>query len=276
MMLSTFIQLRGVMIAGVPVGAGVVWARIGGVALGVAAVVAVSVPAMASAAVAGPAQTGPYPVSAAGGAGLCWQAAGNGSAVTLEHCDHAVQGQQWTLTSDGVFMNGNGYCLEAGTGDSLFIGFDGQCGGAAGSQRWAFSGGQLRSRAAAVCAAPAGPLVPGTAIVTAACGRAEWSFGASAAPRSAPEPGTPRVTVRPATQPSVKAGAAKTAAAEPAADQGGGEQAVLMTAGLMVFAALLVLAGRRSRRGGRVADGAGKEAVVDSRPTEPFDVSSTF
>jgi hypothetical protein len=278
MMLSTFIQLHGVMIAGVPVGSGVVWARIGRVALGVAAVVTVSVPAMASAAVAGPAQTGPYPVSAAGGAALCWQAAGNGSAVTLEHCDHTVQGQQWTLTSDGVFKNGNGYCLEAGTGDSLFIGFDGQCGGAAGSQRWTFSGGQLRSQAAAVCAAPAGPLVPGTAIVTTACGRAEWSFGASAAPRSAPKPSTPRVTVRPATQPSVKAGAAKTAVAEPAADQGGGEQAVLMTAGLMVFAALLVLVGRRSRRGGRgkrVAGGAGKEAV-DSRPTEPFDVSSTF
>jgi ricin-type beta-trefoil lectin protein len=280
------------------VGSGVVWARVGGVAL-------------SAAAVAGPGQTGPYPVSAAGGAALCWQAAGNGSAVTLEHCDHAVQGQQWTLTSDGVFMNGNGYCLEAGSGDRLFIGFDGQCGGAAGSQRWAFSGGQLRSRAAAVCADPAGPLAPGTAIVTAACGRADWSFGAGAAPGSAPEPGTPRVTAGPATPPSVTAGAAKTAAAEPAADQGGGEQAVLMTVGLLVFGGLLVMIGRRSRRGRRAADGAGPEAggrawpgtragrrddsgpyvvdvteevrrrraaqeVADSRPTEPFDVSSIF
>ena len=44
---------------------------------------------------------------------LCWQAGGNGSGVTLERCDPAVAGQQWSLTSNGVVMNGNGYCLEA-------------------------------------------------------------------------------------------------------------------------------------------------------------------
>jgi hypothetical protein len=326
--------------------AGVAWARAGRVAAGAAAAGAIAAgaaamvagfPVAAAAAVASPGQTGPYPVTAAGTPGLCWQAAGNGSPVTLEHCDQTVQGQQWTLTSDGVFMNGNGYCLEAGTGDRLFIGFDGQCGGTATSQQWAFQGGQLRSRAATVCAAPAGSLEPGTAIVTGACGRAPWSFGASAAGTPAPKPSSRPVTARPATQPSVKAGAAKTAATGPAAGQGGGEQAVLMTVGLLVFGGLLVLVGRRSRGGGRTAraarteraggpeptgragrgghrrgaDGAGTAAggrirpgaraghlddsgphvvdvteevrqrraargVVDTRPTEPFDVSSIF
>ena len=270
-----------------------VWARIGEVALGVAAMITVTVPAVASAAVASPGQTGPYPVSSEGGPGLCWQAAGNGSPVTLERCDPAVQGQQWTLTGDGVFMNGNGYCLEAGTGDDLFIGFDGQCGGTAASQQWAFSGGQLRSRAGAVCAASAGPLVPGTAIVTGACGRARWGFGASTAPTGTPKRSTPQITARPATQPSAEAGAANSAAAGPAAGQGGGEQAVLMVAGLLAFGGLLVLVGRRSRQRGRTGrpgpgrrtggsrraertGRTGQEAVVDSRPTEPFDVSSTF
>lgn len=221
--------------------------RSGVIAAGAAAIVA-GFPVAAAAAVTGPGQTGPYPVRASGGPGLCWQAAGNGSPVTLEHCDHTVAGQQWTLTSDGVFMNGNGYCLEAGTGDRLFIGFDGQCGGTA-SQQWAFRDGQLRSRAAAVCAAPAGSPEPGTAIVTAACGRGQWSFGARAAGTPARKPGPRQVTAGPATQPSVQAGTAKTAATGPAAGQGGGERAVLMTAGLLVFGWLLVLVGRRSRRG---------------------------
>ena len=195
-----------------PVGPRAGWARVGGAALAAAAL-AVSVPAVASAAVASPAQTGPYQVSAGGAPGLCWQAAANGSPVTLEHCDRAAQGQQWTLTSDGVFMNGNGYCLEAGTGDSLFIGFDGQCGGAADGQQWAFSGGQLRSRAGTGCAAPAGPLVPGTAIVTGACGRARWGFGPSPAPAAAPKRGTPQGAARPAAKDSAKAGSADTAVA---------------------------------------------------------------
>ena len=52
-------------------------------------------------------------ISALGHPRLCWQAAGNGSAVTLEHCDRMLQGQQWSLTPDGVLMNGNGYCTPA-------------------------------------------------------------------------------------------------------------------------------------------------------------------
>jgi hypothetical protein len=72
---------------------------------------------------------GPVQINALGHPGLCWEAGGNGSAVTLEHCDSAVQGQQWSLTSDGVVMNGNGYCLEAHVGQpadqALFIDFAG-------------------------------------------------------------------------------------------------------------------------------------------------------
>ncbi len=288
-------------------GSGVVWARISGVAAGV---IVAGLPVAAAGAVASPGPAGPYPVRAAATPGLCWQAAGNGSAVTLERCDQAIQGQQWTLTGDGVFMNGNGYCLEAGTGDRLYLGFDGQCGGAAASQLWAFSGGQLRSRAAAVCAAPAGPLAPGTAIVAGACGRAQWSVGTSAAAPLAPTARPRPVTAGPATQPSVKPGrAARTAAAEPAAGQASGQQAVLMTVGLVLFGVLLVLVGRRrggqrsgeaggagdaeraerADRGQAALDDSGPYVVdvtkevrrraaqgVDSRPTEPFDVSSTF
>ena len=70
-----------------------------------------------AAAWAGSAPTiGPVQISALGRPGLCWEAGGNGSAVTLEHCDAAVQGQQWSLTGNGVVMNGNGYCLEAQPG----------------------------------------------------------------------------------------------------------------------------------------------------------------
>src|SRR5690348_17672204 len=56
---------------------------------------------------------GPVQISALGHPRLCWEAAGNGSAVTLERCDRMLQGQQWSLTPHGVLMNGNGYCLEA-------------------------------------------------------------------------------------------------------------------------------------------------------------------
>jgi hypothetical protein len=108
---------------------------------------------------------------------------------------------------------------------------------------------------------------------------------------------TPQVAAAPATKDSAKAGAADTAAAGPAAGQGDGELAVLMTAGLLGFGGLLVAVGRRSRRPGRtgtnqragVLDDDGpyvldvtEEArrrraareVVDARPTETFDGSS--
>jgi Ricin-type beta-trefoil lectin domain len=61
---------------------------------------------------------GPVQISALGRPGLCWETGSNGSAVTLEHCDAAVQGQQWSLTGNGVVMNGNGYCLEAQPGQA--------------------------------------------------------------------------------------------------------------------------------------------------------------
>lgn len=76
---------------------------------------------------------GPAQINALGHPHLCWEAGGNGSAITLERCDPAVQGQQWSLTGDGVVMNGNGYCLEARTGQPadvpLNIDFAGQCAG---------------------------------------------------------------------------------------------------------------------------------------------------
>src|SRR6201996_155644 len=184
MMLSTVIRLHGVISRlEVPVPrAGLT--RLLAAALGGLAAAVLSPPGVVWAAdsaegpVAGPAQ-----INAAGQPGLCWQAEGNGSPVTLEHCDRGVQGQQWTLNGDGVLLNGNGYCLEAGTGDSLFAGFDGQCDGGETGQQWAFSGmtGQLTSRGPAGCAGPDGALEPGTAIVAGACdSAARWSFGYSA------------------------------------------------------------------------------------------------
>ena len=87
--------------------------------------VALSAP---SARAAGP-TIGPVQINPVGHPRLCWQAGGNGSGVTLERCDPALQGQQWSLTSDGVVMNGNGYCLEAGPATALYIDFAGQCAG---------------------------------------------------------------------------------------------------------------------------------------------------
>ncbi|HYZ57895.1 MAG TPA: RICIN domain-containing protein [Streptosporangiaceae bacterium] len=122
--------------------------------------------------------------------GLCWQANGNGAPITLENCDTAIQAQQWTLTSNGVLMNGIGYCLEAGTGPvsggvPLYVDFAGQCGGSA-RQIWQFSGttGELASPRASVCAGVGGQPVPGAEVVRRACagtatGR-RWSFGYSA------------------------------------------------------------------------------------------------
>jgi hypothetical protein len=124
--------------------------------------------------------------------GLCWSAGGNGSAVTLERCDAAVQGQQWSLTGDGVVMNGNGYCLEAPAGQlagqALYIDFAGQCAGAAQAgdaqgrgQVWRYRSGQLASAGTGACAAAGGPLWPGTEIVRRACpsGAPRWSIGYS-------------------------------------------------------------------------------------------------
>ena len=141
-----------------------------------------------AAAWAGSAPTiGPVQISALGRPGLCWEAGGNGSAVTLEHCDAAVQGQQWSLTGNGVVMNGNGYCLEAQgqpAGQALYIDFAGQCAGAGqglSGQVWRYQAGQLASTGTGACAAAAGPLWRGTEIVRRACprGAPRWSIGYS-------------------------------------------------------------------------------------------------
>jgi ricin-type beta-trefoil lectin protein len=132
---------------------------------------------------------GPVQISALGHPSLCWEAGGNGSGVTLEHCDRVLQGQQWSLTPNGVLMNGNGYCLEAIPGHPLFIDFAAQCDGAT-SQLWHYHSAHLTSPvpAAGTCAATAGPLVPGAEIVGSACSPSalaagavsRWSIGYSA------------------------------------------------------------------------------------------------
>jgi hypothetical protein len=132
---------------------------------------------------------GPVQISALGHPSLCWEAGGNGSGVTLEHCDRVLQGQQWSLTPNGVLMNGNGYCLEAIPGRPLFIDFAAQCDGAT-SQLWHYHSAHLTSPApgTGTCAATAGPLVPGAEIVGSACSPSaltagavsRWSIGYSA------------------------------------------------------------------------------------------------
>ena len=109
---------------------------------------------------------GPVPISVLGHPRLCWQAGGNGSAVTLEHCDRMLQGQQWSLTPDGVLMNGNGYCLEAIPGGPLLVDFAGQCAGSP-SQTWHYRSGRLAGLE--TCAAVAAPPVPGAEIVGSSC-----------------------------------------------------------------------------------------------------------
>lgn len=161
----------------------------------------------ASQATAGP--VGPAPISPLGHPGLCWEAWGNGSAVTLEKCDPALQGQSWTFTGrNDVLMNGNGYCAQNGDStpsstngpppagsDTVFLSFAGQCSGSP-SQSWTFSGrtNQVTNTPAGVCAYVAGgALVPGAVIVARRCSAAGhtsiWSMGVSnlalAAPKAA-------------------------------------------------------------------------------------------
>jgi hypothetical protein len=288
MMLSTIIQLHGVINhRGVPV----------------------------------PGQTGSAQIHAQARPDLCWQAAGNGSPVTLEHCGSA-EGQQWTLAGhgvpmNGVLMNGNGYCLQAGP--TLAIGFDGQCDGQAG-QLWTYRAatGQLASQTRVAsqtsgasqisagpgsCAVVSGPLVPGTPVVSGACaGGTRWSLGAGVIPVQAA--GSPRPQATPgrvAVHPAVPA--AGNTAGTSAAGGGGLLLAALLAGLLLMTGATLVFFGRRSRRAGRsrpsarpavgpaastphddgpyvvdvtneVAQRQRTQGVVDTRPTEPFDVSS--
>jgi Ricin-type beta-trefoil lectin domain len=146
-------------------------------------------PAQIGPAQIGPAQIGPAQINAMGRPDLCWQAAGNGALVTLARCASALQSQQWALTSNGVLMNGTGYCLEAAPG-GLFIDFADQCGGSP-AQQWQFSAvrGTLTSAATGRCAVASGVLTPGTAVVggtcTAAAADRRWSLGYSAVTVSA-------------------------------------------------------------------------------------------
>jgi len=154
-----------------------------------AAAIALAGPVTGPARAATASTIGPAQISALGHPSLCWQAWGNGSPVTLARCDAASQGQQWSLTGNGVIMNGNGYCLEASAarGAPLFIDFAGQCGGSRG-QIWRYRSGLLASARTGVCAGLGGPLQPGTGIVRRTCppSTAEraaiphWSIGYSA------------------------------------------------------------------------------------------------
>jgi hypothetical protein len=173
-------------------------------ALTVTAASTAAASAAANQAAAGP--VGPAPISPLGHPGLCWEAWGNGSAVTLETCDPALQGQSWTFTGhNDVLLNGNGYCAQNGGStpsstngsppagsDSMFLTFSGQCAGAP-SLAWTFSGStnQITNTPAGVCAYVAGgALVPGAVIVARRCASAGrtsiWSMGVSDLALAAP------------------------------------------------------------------------------------------
>ena len=105
----------------------------------------------------------------------------------LEACDPSLRNQEWSLTPDGVLMNGIGYCLEAlpsqPHGTPLYVDFAGQCDGSRG-QVWTYTGatGHLSSSGSGTCAVPGGPIAAGTQVVRAACGPhgLRWSIGYSA------------------------------------------------------------------------------------------------
>jgi hypothetical protein len=164
--------------------------------IAVAATVLVTAAPSRAQASSGP--VGPVPVSPLGHRGLCWQAWGDGSAITLQRCVAGQNGQLWTFTSNGVLMNGNGYCVQAGRRTSLFLSFSGQCAGAP-SQRWTFSGttSQIRNAPTGDCAyVQGGALVPGAQIATRRCAPAAkgwaWSQGISDLTLSAAGEDAPR------------------------------------------------------------------------------------
>jgi hypothetical protein len=127
---------------------------------------------------------GPVQINPVGHPHLCWQATGYGAPILLETCDSAVEAQQWSLTSDGVVMNGIGYCLEAASdqpvGAPLFVGFAAQCGGDQG-QVWQYNGTDGHLSSLGTCAGLAAPVAAGITIVRRACpGGPRWSIGYSA------------------------------------------------------------------------------------------------
>ncbi len=135
---------------------------------------------------AGGTTIGPFQINAIGHPDLCWESTGNGAPVALATCDSAIQDQQWSLTPDGVLMNGIGYCLEALAGQShgvpLYIDFADQCGGDRG-QVWQYNGrtGQLSNAGGSICAGLDGSAVSGAQIERLTCrSSARWSIGYSA------------------------------------------------------------------------------------------------
>lgn len=133
---------------------------------------------------------GPMQINPIGHPHLCWQAFGNGAPIQLERCDSDIQNQVWSLTPNGVLMNGIGYCLEALPGQPhgtpLYVDFADQCGGTNG-QAWTYTGskGQLSSPGTATgtgtCVGLGGSASAGTNVVRASCGHGpRWSFGFSA------------------------------------------------------------------------------------------------
>jgi hypothetical protein len=127
---------------------------------------------------------GPVQINPIGHPHLCWQATGNGAPILLETCDPAIEAQQWSLTPDGVLMNGIGYCLEARSGQPvgvpLFIDFAGQCGGSRG-QVWQYSGTTGHLSSLGTCAGLAARASAGVSVVRRACpGGPRWSIGYSA------------------------------------------------------------------------------------------------
>ncbi len=127
---------------------------------------------------------GPVQINPVGHPHLCWQATGNGAPVLLEKCDPAIEAQQWSLTPDGVLMNGIGYCLEARAGQPagvpLFIDFASQCGGSRG-QVWQYNGTTGHLSSLGTCAGLAGRVAAGSSVVRRDCpGGPRWSIGYSA------------------------------------------------------------------------------------------------
>ena len=168
---------------GIVVRQGVRWLR----AVAVLALVWMGGPvSAATVSAAGGTTVGPAQINAIGHPRLCWQATGNGAPVVLAACDSAVQAQQWSLTPDGVLMNGIGYCLEALTGEHhgvpLYIDFADQCGGDRG-QVWQYDGrtGQLTNAGTSICAGLSGQVSAGTEIERLTCRTSpRWSIGYSA------------------------------------------------------------------------------------------------
>lgn len=152
------------------------------------AVLAVVVPVLLGgggpASASGGTTIGPVQINPVGHPHLCWQATGNGAPILLETCDTAVEAQQWSLTPNGVLMNGIGYCLEARSGEPagtpVYIDFASQCAGDRG-QVWHYDGATGHLSSAGTCVGLAGRVSAGVSVVRRACpGGPRWSIGYSA------------------------------------------------------------------------------------------------